>query len=114
MIGLLLRWLHTIGLLRLILDAVWLRLRRLDALRLQLFQLEALWLLLLHLEALWQVLFFLALLRLIPSPLMLMFPALQRLFLGVGLYAHSHQPHRADYNRHHYPVQEKNFHRTPP
>jgi hypothetical protein len=36
------------------------------------------------------------------------------LWLAVGRYAHSHQRHRADDSRHHYPVQHTNLHSTPP
>ena len=34
--------------------------------------------------------------------------------LGIGRYAHSHQPRRADQSHHHYPVQDTNFHAMPP
>lgn len=74
-----------------------LRLRRLDTLRLLLLQLEALWLLLKR-EGLCLVLFFIALLLWCLFLLMVMFPALKRLFLAVDRYAHFDQPHRADYN----------------
>ncbi len=113
MIGLLLGRLYTIGLLLWRPDTVRLRLRRLDALRLLLLQLEALWLML-QMEGLCLVLFFIALLRLIFLPFMLIFPALKWLFLAVGRYAHSDQPHRADYNCYNYPAQEIDFHHTPP
>jgi hypothetical protein len=85
-----------LGALRLLLlGALWLLL---GALRLRL--LGALWLRLLG--ALW--------LRLLL--LFLLFLVLLRLLLGSGRYAHSHQRHRADYSRYHYPVQDINFHGT--
>jgi hypothetical protein len=77
-----------------------------------------LWLLLLG--ALWLLLLgalrllLLGALRLRLLLFLLLFLVLLRLLLGGGRYAHSHHRHRADYSRQHYPVQDINFHGTPP
>ena len=57
------------------------------------------------LDALWLRLYF--------SFLLLLLFLVLRLLLGVGRNAYSHQ-RRADYSRHHYPVQDTNPHGKPP
>jgi hypothetical protein len=99
-------WLRLLSALRLLLlSALWLLF--LSALRLRL--LGALWLRLL--SALWLRLLSALRLRLL---LFLLFLVSLRLLLRGGRYAHSHQRHRADYSSYRYPLQDINFHGTPP
>jgi hypothetical protein len=113
-----------LSLRRLLLSTLWLLLflRRLllSTLWLLLFLrrplLSTLWLLLFLrrplLRTLWLLLFLRRLLLLLL--LLLLFLVFLRLLLCVGWQAHSHQRHRADCSRYHYPVQNIDTHCTPP